>query len=80
MIVATHRCRNLHVANHNQPFEGGLTMTNPDIQRSQHLLKRLKEEIEFLESLSHQTQFQISQVKLTHVEVYLSVRATKNSD
>ena len=80
MIVATHRSTNLHVANHNQPLNGGLTMTNPDIQRSQHLLKRLKEEIEFLESLAHQIQFQISQVKLSHIEVFLSVRAIQNSD
>ena len=43
-----------HVANHNQPLYGGLTMTTPDIQKSQHLLKHLKDEMSFLSSLMAQ--------------------------
>ena len=43
-----------YVANHNQPLYGGLIMTTPDIQKTQHLLKHLKDEMSFLSSLMAQ--------------------------
>ena len=42
-------------------------MANHDIQNSQHLLKRLKEEMEFLDSLMAETQtFSSKATSLTH--------------
>lgn len=53
------------VANHNQPLIGGLIMTDPDIQKSHHLLKRLDEEMNFLSSLVAQALFISSNLKIT---------------
>ena len=52
------------VTNHNQPW-WRLIMTYPDIHKSQHLLKRLEEDMTFLSSLVSQALFVSTNVKMT---------------
>jgi hypothetical protein len=44
----------LYAAHHNQPFNGGLIMTDLDIQKSRYLLKSLEEEMRILRDLMDQ--------------------------
>lgn len=62
-------------------------MTDPDIQKSRHLLKRLDEEIIFLsslldqaKSLLEQSKFVASDVRLTQTEIRYALREKKKKD
>jgi intein-encoded DNA endonuclease-like protein len=61
--------KHLHAANHNQPLLGGLIMTDPNIAISKHLLKRLEEEINFLNSLMAQVLAVTSNLKGTWTSI-----------
>lgn len=59
-------------------------MANPDIQKSQHLLKRLDEEMFFLndlldqaKSLLEQSKFVTSGMRLTQTEIRYALREKK---
>ena len=68
-MSATYRCSGLHVANHNQPFNGGLTMTDRNIATSQHLLKRLEEQKTSLRNLMSQVQIVASNLNGTWIAI-----------
>lgn len=62
-------------------------MTDPDIQNSRHLLKRLDEEIIFLsslldqaKSLLEQSKFVASDMKLTQTEIRYALREKKEEN
>ncbi len=61
--------QHLHAANHNQILKGDLIMTDPNIAISQHLLKRLEEEIHFLSSLMSQVLIVSSNLKGTWTSI-----------
>ena len=59
-------------------------MTDPDIQKSRHLLKRLDEEMVFLsslldqaKSLLEQTKFVASDIRLAQMEIRYALREKK---
>ena len=57
--------KHLHAAHHNQTLHGGLIMTDPRIQNSQQLLKSLKKDMLFLNSLMAQINFVVFNLNRT---------------
>ncbi len=67
--------KHLHAANHNDLK--GVIMADHDIQKSQHLLKRLNEEIIFLSSLMAQAQIVSSNLQGTWIAIDQLYRSWK---